>query len=70
MLKTAARILLLRILPGRLIPIVTVAEAILLIRSVRRRSRRPAPVAVNDPRSSRSAPPEPAGGLARRPPPP
>ena len=57
MLKTAARLLLLRVLPGRLIPLVTIAEAILLLRSVRRRARRPTKVAVNDPRSSRSAPP-------------
>jgi len=55
MLKTAARLLLLRILPGRLIPFVTIAEAILLLRSVRRKSR--ARVAVNEPTASRTAPP-------------
>jgi hypothetical protein len=55
MLKTAARLLLLRVLPGRLIPVVTVVEAILLLRSVRRRSRDK--VAVNDPRASRTARP-------------
>lgn len=55
MLKAAAKLLLLRVLPGRLIPIVTVVEAILLLRSVRRRA---APkVEVNDPRASRTAPP-------------
>ena len=53
MLKTAARILLLRILPRRLLPIVTIAEAVLLIRSVRNRSR----TKVNDPSASRTAPP-------------
>ena len=55
MLKTAAKLLLLRVLPGRLIPIVTVVEAILLLRSVRRRST--PKVEVNDPRASRTAPP-------------
>ena len=58
MLKTAAKILLLRVLPGRLIPIVTIAEAILLLRSVRRRSAKPR-VDVNDPRTSRTAAPPP-----------
>ena len=53
MLKTAARILLLRILPRRLLPILTIAEAALLLRSVRNRSRNK----VNDPASSRTAPP-------------
>jgi hypothetical protein len=57
MLKTAARLLLLRVLPGRLIPLVTIAEAILLVRSVRRRSKAPTKVAINEPRDSRSAPP-------------
>ncbi len=55
MLKTAARLLLLRVLPGRLIPVVTVVEAILLLRSVRRRSREK--VVVNDPRASRTGQP-------------
>lgn len=54
MLKAAARLLLLRVLPRRILPIVTIAEALLLIRSVRRRRK---PVAVNDPRDSRTAPP-------------
>lgn len=53
MLKTAARFLLLRVLPRRLIPIVTVVEALLLLRSVRRRAK----VRVNDPSASRTAPP-------------
>lgn len=53
MLKTAARILLLRVLPRRLLPIVTIAEAVLLIRSVRNRSK----TKVNDPSASRTAPP-------------
>jgi len=55
MLKTAARLLLFRVLPGRLIPFVTVAEAILLLRSVRRRSR--ARVNLNEPSASRTGPP-------------
>jgi hypothetical protein len=53
MLKTAARILLLRVLPRRLLPIVTIAEAALLIRSVRNRSK----ARVNEPTASRTAPP-------------
>jgi hypothetical protein len=53
MLKTAARLLLLRVLPRRLLPIVTIAEAALLIRSVRNRSK----TRVNPPRASRTAPP-------------
>ncbi|HEX3427620.1 MAG TPA: hypothetical protein VHS36_02345 [Candidatus Limnocylindrales bacterium] len=53
MLRTAARFLLLRFLPRRILPIVTVAEAILLIRKVRRRKT----VAVNDPVDSRTAAP-------------
>ncbi len=55
MLKTVARILLLRVLPRRLLPIVTIAEAVLLIRSVRNRSK----TRVNDPAASRMAPPRP-----------
>jgi hypothetical protein len=58
MFKTAARILLLRVLPRRLIPVLTVVEALLLLRSVRKRSRKPEDVVrVNDPASSRTAPP-------------
>jgi hypothetical protein len=61
MIKTAARLLLLRVLPGRLIPLVTVAEAVMLLRSVRRRRR--GTVAVNTPPRSRTAPPPPAPGI-------
>ncbi|HET7031446.1 MAG TPA: hypothetical protein VFI34_13110 [Candidatus Limnocylindrales bacterium] len=58
MFKTAARFLLLRVLPRRLIPVVTVVEALLLVRSVRKRAKsRPAPVRVSEPSSSRTAPP-------------
>ena len=39
MLKTAARLLLLRVLPRRILPIVTVIEALLFLRSIRNRSR-------------------------------
>lgn len=53
MLKTAARLLLLRFLPRRVLPIVTIAQAALLLRSVRNRSRN----RVNDPATSRTAPP-------------
>jgi hypothetical protein len=57
MLKTGARFLLLRVLPRRIVPIVTVVEALLLLRSIRRRSR----VRVNPPSASRTAPPSPTG---------
>jgi hypothetical protein len=53
MFKTALRFLLLRVLPRRLIPVVTIVEVLLLLRSVRRRAR----VRVNPPSASRTAPP-------------
>jgi hypothetical protein len=53
MLKTAARFLLLRVLPRRILPIVTVVEAFLFLRGLRRRSR----TRVNAPSASRTAPP-------------
>jgi hypothetical protein len=53
MLKTIARVLLLRVLPRRILPIVTVVEAVLFVRSIRNRSR----VKVNPPSASRTAPP-------------
>jgi hypothetical protein len=53
MLKTAARFLLLRFLPRRIVPIVTVVEALLFMRSIRNRSR----IQVNRPSESRTAPP-------------
>jgi hypothetical protein len=55
MLKTAARFLLLRVLPRRILPIVTVVEALLFVRSIRKRSQ----VRVNAPARSRTAPPAP-----------
>ena len=62
MLRTATRFLLLRFLPRRILPIVTIAEAILLIRSVRRKRS----VEVNEPNDSRTAPPpRPAGRRSR-----
>jgi len=39
MLKTIARVLLLRVLPRRILPIVTVVEAVLFVRSIRNRSQ-------------------------------
>jgi len=53
MLRTLTRFALLRVLPRRILPIVTVVEAILLLRSIRKRSR----VRVNAPSASRTAPP-------------
>ena len=58
MFKTAARILLLRVLPRRLLPIVTVVELAMLLRKVR--GKRPTTIKnVNPPTSSRTAPPAP-----------
>ncbi len=37
MLKIAARFLLLRFLPRRIVPVVTVVEALLFVRSIRKR---------------------------------
>jgi hypothetical protein len=53
MLKAAARLLLLRVLPRRILPIVTVVEALLFVRSIWNRSR----TKVNPPTASRTAPP-------------
>jgi hypothetical protein len=53
MLKTLARFALLRVLPRRILPIVTVVEAVLFLRSIRNRSR----VRVNAPTESRTASP-------------
>jgi hypothetical protein len=62
MLRTATRFLLLRFLPRRILPIVTIAEALLLIRSVRKKKS----LAVNEPKNSRTAAPPstPTGGRA------
>jgi hypothetical protein len=62
MLKTAARFLLLRVLPRRILPIVTVVEAVLFVRSVRNRSK----TRVNQPSASRTAPPAPLPEPATR----
>ena len=55
MLKTVARILLLRVLPRRVLPIVTVVEAALFLRSIRNRSR----LKVNPPSAPHPAAPGP-----------
>jgi hypothetical protein len=53
MLKAVTRFLVLRFLPRRIVPIVTVVEALLFLRSIRNRSR----VKVNRPSESRTAAP-------------
>jgi hypothetical protein len=58
MLKTAARFLLLRVLPRRIVPIVAVVEVLLFLRGLRHRSR----VKVNPLSASRTAPPVPRPG--------
>ena len=62
MLKTALRFLLLRVLPRRILPIVTVVEAVLFVRSIRNRSK----TRVNPPSASRTAPPAPLPEPATR----
>jgi hypothetical protein len=52
-LKTAAKFALLRVLPRRILPIVTVVEVLLFVRSIRKRST----VRVNDPVDSRTGRP-------------
>lgn len=53
MFKTLARILLLRVLPRRILPVVTLVEAVLFVRGIRNRSR----LKVDPPSASSSAPP-------------
>jgi hypothetical protein len=53
MLKTIVRVLLLRVLPRRIVPIVTLIEAALFLRGLRKRNR----VRVNAPAESRTGPP-------------
>jgi hypothetical protein len=56
MVRWAVRFFLFRVLPGRLIWFMTLADLFFLLRSMRRRFLG-GPVAVNDPRRSRTAPP-------------
>ncbi len=53
MFKSIARLLLLRVLPRRILPIVTVVEALLFLRGIRNRSR----TKVNPPSASRTGRP-------------
>ena len=59
MLKTLAKFALLRVLPRRILPIVTVVEVLLFVRSIRKRStvHINEPVRVNEPADSRTGPP-------------
>ena len=54
MISWAARFLLLRVLPRKLVPIITIIELARLARQLRRRR-----YAVNEPMDSRTAPPPP-----------
>jgi hypothetical protein len=56
MLRTATRILLFRVLPRRLFWVMTVVDAIVLLRSLRR-MQRSGRYAINPPTASRTAPP-------------
>jgi hypothetical protein len=67
MFRVAARLLLLRILPRRLLPVLTIVDALLLFRSLRRRrqarivgSTPRTAIRTNEPAASRTAPPPPA----------
>jgi hypothetical protein len=56
MLGTLTRLLLFRVLPRRLFWAVTVVDAIVLLRALRR-SRQSGPQAIDQPAPSRTAPP-------------
>jgi hypothetical protein len=62
MLSWLARMVLLRFLPRRLLPVLAVADLVLLLRALRARR----PVAVNEPTRSRTAPPPSNRGTAGR----
>jgi hypothetical protein len=61
MLRSIARFFLLRFLPRRLLPILTLVEIVRMVRSLNRGRRQR--FAVNDPLDSRTAPPPPAPGI-------
>ncbi|HET9344281.1 MAG TPA: hypothetical protein VFO05_01160 [Candidatus Limnocylindrales bacterium] len=54
------RMLLFRVLPRKIVPLITLVELLMLFRSMRRRR-----FAVNDPTVSRTAPPPPWPGTPR-----
>lgn len=62
MLSWLARVVLLRFLPRRLLPVLAIADFVLLLRALRARR----PVAVNEPTRSRTAPPPSTPGTAGR----
>jgi len=65
MLRTATRILLFRVLPRRLFWVLTVVDAIVLLRALRR-SQQAGRYAINPPTASRTAPPVTASQGSRR----
>ena len=64
MLKALARLALVRVLPRRILPIVTVVEILLFVRAVRKRST----VRVSEPAHARHGPPptRPAAASGKR----
>jgi hypothetical protein len=56
MIRTATRLLLFRVLPRRLFWVMTVVDAIVLLRAIRR-SQQSGHYAINRPTASRTAPP-------------
>jgi hypothetical protein len=62
MISWAARFLLLRVLPRKLVPIITIFELARLAWGLRRRR-----YAINEPSDSRTAPPPPRPGVRRGP---
>ena len=60
MIGWVVRMLLFRVLPRKIVPLITLVELLMLFRSMRRRR-----FAVNDPSASRTAPPPPWPGRPR-----
>jgi len=58
MVKSVARLVLFRLLPGRLFLVLSIWDAWLLLRDVRRRIAGAGTVRVNEPTESRTAPPD------------
>ena len=58
MVKSVARLVLFRLLPGRLFLILSIWDAWLLFRDIRRRIAGAGTVKVNEPTKSRTAPPD------------
>jgi hypothetical protein len=58
MVKSVARLVLFRLLPGRVFLLLSIWDAWVLLREVRRRIADAGTVRVNEPSASRTAPPD------------